>query len=123
MENVESYAEAVVRLEQVKRDIKALEDEETSLTETIKTGKELGQIDDEEIKMIGLVPNKRTGGYKDDVCYLLKQKGLREAILTKEAPDQKQVKEYEETGVLTAEELAEYKKADSWFLSLPREKK
>lgn len=117
-----TYVDAVVELEQVKREITALEVIKDKLQETVKTGRELGMITDEEIKVYGLTPSTKFGGYKDTVISLLKAKDLRDAIVTKETFDAKQVREWEETGVLSADELKEHKKPDSFTLSLPKTK-
>ena len=117
------YAEAVIALEEVKREIASLEVMEKQLVETVNNGRKSGELSDDEIKVYGLMPSVRSGGYDDGIVSLLKKKDLRDAIETKEKAIAKMVKEYEEQGVLTADEVEPYKKPDSLVLSLPKTKK
>jgi len=113
------YAAAIVELLEIKLKRKELEGRDTALTGIIKAGLDQDRIAEDDVRTLGLVPTVRSGGYDDGVIVLLKQKGLK-GYKTQEVVDNKTVREYEQAGVLTEEELAPYKKADSFYCTLPR---
>lgn len=116
------YTTAVVRLEEIKQQKRCIEREEKELTASIKAGLDSGLLEEDTIKMLGLEPRTRSGGYDDSMVALCKKKELDDCWGVKEVLDQKQVKEAIEMGQLSEDEVAPYKKADTFFLQLPREK-
>lgn len=123
MTDTNMYVDAVVELQDIKLQKKEIEEKEEFLTASIKSGIAAGLIDEDQIRLLGLNPRTRSGGYDDGVCVVLKDKGFRDAVTVKEVADQKTVKELEASGQLTADDLDPYRKKDSWWLELPRGKK
>jgi len=117
------YITPIVRLEALKQQKRAIEREEDELTKAIKAGLDIGELDEDTIKMYGLEPRTRDGGYDDGLVAVCKRKQLDDAWGTKEVLVQKQVKEYIAEGRITKDEAAPFKKPDSFYLQLPREKK
>lgn len=116
------YIEAVVQLRELKLAKKEIEDSEKELTKTIVAGRDLGEIDDDTITMLGLEPRKRSGSYDDAMVALCKQKGLVDCYAVKEVLVQDEVKEAVASGQITEEEAQQYKKPDTVYFQLPRSK-
>jgi len=123
MAEVGELMQTAMALADTKRQIKQLELLEESLELALKDGLREGVIDEETIKGLGLNPTRRSGGFDEGMLALLKLRGLRDAIVTQEKVDQKRAKELLASGVLTEAEVEPYKKPDSLYFTLPREKK
>lgn len=120
MEITADIIEVVTTLETTLREIKQLEVLKDGLSETLKKAIRDGEVDEDTIKSYGVQPGKRSGGLDDSICVLLKEKGLRDAVVTKEIADGKQVREYLSDGRLTKDEVEPYQKPDSTWFGLPR---
>lgn len=119
---VEEYAAVAESLAAIKQQITELEATEESLSNALKDGLRHQVIDKDTVKAFGLNTTIRYGGLDDAAIPLLKARGFRDVIVTKEVIDQKGAKELVASGQLTEEEVAPYRKPDSMFFSLPRAK-
>lgn len=120
MPETNAYAISIVKLLEVKLELKALEDEETFLTNMVKQGLDTNTITKDDVKALGLTPTNRNGGYRDDVLVLLKTKSLTDCWQTKDVLVQSAIREHEDSGRLTRTELDPYRKPDSFYCTLPK---
>lgn len=121
--NTEDALSTVQRLESVMRRMKDLENEKDDLTTQVKQALADGALHEDDVLIAGLTPCHREGGYDDGAIVVFKQHGLTDAFATKEVLDQKAAKEYVASGRVPAEDVADFKKPDTLYFTLPRGKK
>lgn len=118
-----TYTEAVMALEQIKAEKKALEEKEAELTKQVEAGWELGMVTEDVLDAFGLKRRTRDNGYDDSMVALCKKKGLDDAWAVKEVLVQAEAKEAVASGQITEDEAEAYKKKPSVWYELPRGKK
>ena len=101
--------------------IKELTNKKEELTQVLLMAQDTGVFSSDEVKGT-LSYGERDNGFSDELVPVLKDKGLRDAVKTKETADAAKVEEYVSMGDLTEEEVADFRKAKSRFYQLPKGK-
>lgn len=117
----DAFFSIALELQEVLIKLKDLDVKKKALTETLLVAQDTGAFSVESVSGI-INYGERTGGFKDELVPLLKEKGLRDAIKVKETADNEAVEGHVGTGDLSEDEVAEYRKPKSRFYQLPRGK-
>lgn len=116
-----AFLQTALDLQAVLLQIKDLTSQKEALTQVLLVAQDTGAFDPETVKGT-LSYGERDNGFSDDLVPMLKDKGYKKAVKTKETVDKDVVEELVAMEELDKDEVERYRKAKSRFYQLPRGK-